>query len=80
MGINGLHAAVKPLMSASHASAFAGQCVARGRGPSVAPLTHARTLRRRVGVDAYGWLHRGAFSCAMQLGQACVWQGARSES
>lgn len=39
----------------------------------VAPVTsslHVSTLGgRRVAVDAYGWLHRGAYACAQELVQ-----------
>lgn len=49
MGINGLHAELRPYCKKVHVERYRGA---------------------RLGADAYGWLHKGVYSCALLLAQA----------
>ncbi len=64
MGIQGLLPLLSPIHTLSHLSQLKGQTV----GGEI-KLSSFCKLSHRLQVDAYVWLHKGAFGCAMELAQ-----------
>ncbi|XP_068638272.1 exonuclease 1-like [Aristolochia californica] len=43
------------------------QCLLRFMKPFIQPVHIGKYSGKRVGIDAYSWLHKGAYSCSMEL-------------
>ena len=75
MGIPNLLRFMKPFIEPVHIKKYAGQRVSRSPMPHPAPAVPSSAdfslepvLRSgQVGIDAYSWLHKGAYSCSMEL-------------
>lgn len=39
--------------------------------PTMTDIHVNRMAGKRLAIDAYVWLHRGTFSCALELAQVC---------
>lgn len=66
----------KVCYSSSHGFLFRGSCIltnSQGLLPLLKSIQRPTELKKfsgeTFGVDAYGWLHRGAVSCAIELAE-----------
>ena len=41
--------------------------------PYLTPVQVSKHRGKRAAVDAYSWLHKGAYSCALELGTGNLW-------